>query len=156
VLPRLAWAIGTRLPRRLGAAVIAATVRSEYSRWNRTGSLDERLLDPEIEWRPPPESPHAGTYRGREQAAAELATWSGPFEDFRWEVREVIDAGLEDGQWTWVLCGRMSGRGRGSGARTEVDEYHVWTLRDSRAVRLHMYLDRAAALAAAGLDEPSE
>lgn len=45
----------------------------------------------------------------------------------------------------------MAGRGRASGIETDVEEFHVWTLRNGRVVRMQMFLDRDEALAAAGI-----
>jgi len=125
---------------------------SSYDAVNRTGTLDHRMLDPEIEWRPPPTAPTAGVYKGRAEAVRELEAWTEPFVNFRWEPREISERGNPRGDWTWMIAGRMSGRGRGSGVETEIDEFHVWTIRRGRAVKLEMYLDRDEALRAAGIE----
>ena len=122
-----------------------------YETLNRTGKLDTTVLDPQIEWRPPPHAPTAGVYRGLDEAADELMTWSEPFDEFRWEPKEILDAGVRGGEWRWMVGGRMSGQGKTSGVETAIDEFHVWTLRGGRAVRMEMYLDRDEAVRAAGL-----
>jgi ketosteroid isomerase-like protein len=51
-----------------------------------------------------------------------------------------------------ALC-EMRGRGRGSGAETEMRLAQLWTFRDGRPVRMVAYLDPDEGLAAAGLAE---
>jgi ketosteroid isomerase-like protein len=146
------WAIVSRLPGSWASAGLRIGMRGAYEYTNRTGRLDPRVLDPEIEWMPPPSAPQDSVYRGREGAVAELGEWTELFDDFRWEPQEFVEAGDRHRDWIWVVAGRMSGRGKASGARTEVDEFHVWTFRRGTAVRLAMYLDRADAFRAAGID----
>ena len=68
------------------------------------------------------------------------------FEDYRPEVEELIDLG--DQVLTLAI---EHGTGRGSGAEVEASRTaHVWTLRDGKAVRLDLYLERAEALKAVG------
>jgi ketosteroid isomerase-like protein len=64
-------------------------------------------------------------------------------------VEDVLDAGDKV-----ITLAIEHGRGRGSGARVEaVRTAHVWTMRANKAIRLDLYLDRAAALEAVGLRE---
>jgi uncharacterized protein len=123
-------------------------VRRRYEAFAR-GDLDAAFdrLGPDFEWLPPGESLTAGTYRGAEAVKAEVATWTEPFEDFRWEATEIIGAGDQV-----LVAGRMSGRGKGSGAGARVDEYHVWNFEGDRPLRVRMYRERGEALAAAGIE----
>jgi ketosteroid isomerase-like protein len=109
-------------------------------------SLEDPVIDPDVKWEPPPNAPTAGTYRGPREAHAEVDTWTEPWDDFSWEPKQVIL-----GRDRFVVVGDMAGRGRASGIATEVEEFHVWTLRDRRVVRMQMFLDRGEALVAAGL-----
>jgi uncharacterized protein len=70
------------------------------------------------------------------------------FEDYRVEPQEFIDAGD-----AVVVPVRISGRGRASGAMTEVRLVHVWVLRNGRAIRNEIYRTTAEALEAVGLSE---
>jgi ketosteroid isomerase-like protein len=70
------------------------------------------------------------------------------WEDFRFEVEELIDAGDKV-----VVVVRLVGKGRGSGVRLDQRDIHVVKLRDGRAVHIAVYRDRAEALEAAGLSE---
>lgn len=146
------WAMLSRLPRSWASARMRSAMRGAYEYTNRTGRLDPRMLDPEIEWMPPASAPQDPVYHGREGAVAELGEWTESFDDFHWAPQEFFEAGDRHRDWIWVVAGRMSGRGRASGAETEVDEFHVWTFRRGRAVRMAMYLDRADAFRAAGID----
>jgi ketosteroid isomerase-like protein len=68
------------------------------------------------------------------------------FEDFHVQVEEHHEAGDE-----LVVFVRYSGRGRASGAWVDAELAHVWTFKDGIPIRLRQFLDRAAALEAAGL-----
>ena len=68
------------------------------------------------------------------------------FEDFHVQVEEHHEAGDE-----LVVFVRYSGRGRASGARVDAELAHVWTFGEGTPIRLRQFLDRAAALEAAGL-----
>ncbi|MDP9189901.1 MAG: nuclear transport factor 2 family protein [Actinomycetota bacterium] len=72
--------------------------------------------------------------------------WVSAFEDWGYEVEELIDArdavAVHFHQW---------GRGKGSGAAVDQRFWQVWIMRDGKAVRVTHHLDKAAALRAAGL-----
>jgi ketosteroid isomerase-like protein len=114
------------------------------------GGFDEavQMLDPDVEWIPPNLAPTAGTHRGRAGAKAELREFLEPFEDYRWESRDFIDAGDRV-----VVIGYQSGRGRISGVEVGQEQVHIWTVRDGKIVRMQMFDDRAEAFEAAGLSE---
>ncbi len=52
-----------------------------------------------------------------------------------------------------VVIGSVSGRGRASGAETEMPINWVVEFKDSKVIWMHDYVDRAEALEAAGLSE---
>ena len=72
--------------------------------------------------------------------------WTGPFDEWGYEVSEMIDAGdsvvAHIHQW---------GRGKGSGAKVESQFWLVWTIRDGRIVRGAHYPGRVEALEAVGV-----
>jgi ketosteroid isomerase-like protein len=71
------------------------------------------------------------------------------WEGFRFDPEELIDAGDHV-----VASARISGRGRGSGIETEMDEFSVWTVRDGKVSSIiGGFRDRADALEAVGLRE---
>ena len=68
------------------------------------------------------------------------------WEDLRWDPEEFIDAGD-----VIVVLVTLSGVAKQSRAPVSANVAHVWTLREGRAERLQVFLDRSEALAAAGL-----
>ena len=86
------------------------------------------------------------TSRGPDGVREFFRHWVGAFEDWAYEVEEVIDArdavAVHLHQW---------GRGKGSGATVDLHFWEVWIVRDGRAVRVTHWVDKADALEAAGL-----
>jgi ketosteroid isomerase-like protein len=109
-----------------------------------------RLVDPEVEFR--------GTVGGLEEGRIahglpqivetfeeeDLEAW----EERRLEPEEFIDAGNDV-----VVLLHEYRRGRGSGVELEIDTAVVFAVCDRRVVRIQGYMDRDAALVAAGLRE---
>ena len=109
-----------------------------------------QLVDPEVEFR--------GTVGGLQEGqiahgqseidqtfeAEDLEAW----EERRLEAEEFIDAGDNV-----VVLLHEYRRGRGSGVELETDTAVVCAVREGRVVRIQGYMDRAAALEAAGLRE---
>jgi uncharacterized protein len=121
-------------------------VRSLHEAWlagDREIAL--ALVDPDIEWVQPSDSPAPGTDRGPQGIERSMADWTEPFEDFGFEIRELRDLG--EGK---VLAGlRQHGRIRGSSVPIEANIFHLWTVRDGRAVRAEMFRTEEDALEAA-------
>jgi uncharacterized protein len=69
------------------------------------------------------------------------------WEDLRWEPERFIE-----GAGVVVVLLTLSGTSRQMRADVSAPVAHVWTLRDGRVTRLEVFLDRAEAFAAAGLD----
>jgi ketosteroid isomerase-like protein len=93
-----------------------------------------------------PELPNSGTYRGREGFVTWIAQWLDAWDEFRIELVEVV--AIDDGH---VLV-EVDQHGRGKGSGLEVTQRglaYLITLSDGVVVRLYLYPDRAAALAAA-------
>jgi ketosteroid isomerase-like protein len=128
------------------------TIRRVYERWLQDDASLFDALDPEIELHPDPAADWVGVndiYRGHDGVRRYVAQVYEAFEDYRPEVEELLDAGDKV-----ITLAIEHGRGRASGAMVEARRTaHVWTMRANKAVRLDLYLDRAKALAAAGLRE---
>ncbi len=107
-------------------------------------------LDPEVEIRP--EVPDWQVYRGPEGLVTFLERWFEPWEDYRIEPQEFIDAGDKV-----VVISRDFGRSK-DGFEVEQKTATVWTTRDGEpiAVRVQFFLDRDQALEAAGLGPQRE
>jgi ketosteroid isomerase-like protein len=123
-------------------------VRRGYEAFARR-DLDAALamLDPEIEAHDPPEMPDAAVHRGRDAVRRDWEQTLELFDRFRIDVEEIVDAGDDQ----VVLLVHYSGTGRESGAAVEARTAHLWTVREGKAIRLRQFLDRAEALAAAGV-----
>jgi uncharacterized protein len=106
-------------------------LRRGYEALNR-GDLSpvSELLDPEIEWHEPGDSPEAGTHHGRDSFERFLRGWMDSFEAFRVVPVEVAERGDK-----LIAVVHQSGRGRASGVEVDARLAHVWTVEDGRAVR---------------------
>ena len=106
-------------------------------------------LDEDIEFVGPPDVTGGGQgWRGREGTRRGVTSFLGTWEDYHYEVRDLIDCGDEV-----LVEGWQRGRGRGSGVEVSEAIYTVWTVREGRVVRQRMFRDRAEALDAVGLAE---
>jgi ketosteroid isomerase-like protein len=106
------------------------------------------LATPDFEYVEPPEWPGAGTHKGLEQYRQVLEGFFEALSQMTAEVEEIFDA---DDQV--VVFVHWRARGTASGAEWEIKPGQVFTLRDGKIARQEVYLDRAAALKAAGLSE---
>jgi ketosteroid isomerase-like protein len=109
----------------------------------------KQLTDPDVEMHATVGGVEEGRVRRgvdaiqRDYEAAE-ETW----DEHRIELEKVIDAGDRV-----VIFQREHQRGRSSGIELELEAAVLVGLRDGRIVRLQGYMDRGAALEAAGLSE---
>jgi ketosteroid isomerase-like protein len=122
-------------------------VRRSFDQFAREG-LGSVLgyFDSEIEWTTTDGYLEAATYRGHEGIRRYFETLTGEFENVRMEADELIDAGDHV-----LVCVRMSGRGKASGADVELTLTSVCSLREGKFVRIRNYPDKAEALEAVGL-----
>ncbi len=107
------------------------------------------MCDPEIEWIAIPGFlPDAENYHGRAGVRAWFEKVGETFGKVQWEAEEVVESGER------LLVGlKLQATGRASGIEGEFRIFQVWTIRDSKLVRLESYLSRDEALEAAGLEE---
>jgi ketosteroid isomerase-like protein len=116
-----------------------------YDRRDNEAAL--ALYDPEIEVDLTASGqPGAGVYRGLEGVRRWLGDWHAAFAEISGEVHEWIDA---DDHVIAVI--RWHGQGRLSGVPAQLDQAHVWQLRDGKLWRLRIYDSKAEALEAAGV-----
>jgi ketosteroid isomerase-like protein len=113
--------------------------------------VGKELFDPEIEfeW----DSPLGGmtgkqTSRGLREVEAAMKDWLRPWDWFRVELEELIDAGDRV-----VALTRSLGRPRGAASDVTAFNADVWTMRDGKAIARRGYDDRAEALQAAGVQD---
>ena len=121
-------------------------VRRMYEGWNRSGGVPAlELIDAGIEV-DVVGGLGDGTYRGHAGFSDLLETFWGAFEDHRIEVEECLPAGNDV-----VVTVHYYGRGKTSGVEVDMRHWHVWTLREGKAVRWRVLSTRAEALEAVGL-----
>ncbi len=125
----------------------AEIVRRAYDCFN-AGDVDGvlELCAPDFEFRDFPDLPGSGVFIGHDAFRGWWATLADAFEDLRFHVDEVIDAGDRI-----VVVNHATGRGRGSGAEVQMYFTNVWTLSGGKVVSAISYGDHAEALAAGGL-----
>ena len=124
-------------------------IRKAYEAFARgDGGAILNILHPEVEIhdhdapdRPSPYHGHEGWVRF---VGEELEVW----DDLRFEPEDLIESGDQA-----VVLIRQTARGKGSGVPIEGRDFHVWTFRDGKVVRLDAYADKAEALEAVGLQE---
>ena len=99
----------------------------------------------DVEWREDPAWPGSSNYRGIEEVRHVILDRMATL-DFDQETEDLIDAGDRV-----IVLVRWVGRGKASGAQGELSMAMVWTVREQAVTKIEFFLDRAEALAAAGL-----
>jgi ketosteroid isomerase-like protein len=122
------------------------TIQRMYGRAQHDPAALMAILDDEVEF--DVTYPEGQTFRGPEGVAEYFRRWVGAFEDWGYEVGEVIDAGD-----SVVACIRQWGRGRSSGVAVDHRFWQVWTMRNGKAIRVTHHAEKAEALVAVGLSE---
>ncbi len=93
-------------------------------------------------------TPMEGTYRGHAEVRQLWDRLLEAFEDARFEIEDVRDLGDEV-----LILGRLSTRGRGSGAAVDTPFGVIGKVREGLVVRQRFFIDRSKALEAVGLAE---
>ena len=129
----------------------AAAIRRAYEVWNESGpaAVVDQFWAEDAVYREGPGWPDAGVFRGRAEVLARMQSvveLVGPIEV---RLDDLVDLG--DGRL--VACVRMVGERAASGTSYTQSFAVVQRLRDGLVVEADYYLDRAAALKAAGLAE---
>jgi ketosteroid isomerase-like protein len=130
-------------------------LRAVYASWGR--GIDDELWDrvaPDFVADSSRSSVIAeeGVAHGREQVRARMNRYLEAWKGYRNDPEELVDAGDKV-----LAVVRVSGAGRASGIPVETRVAHVWTFRDGLCIRVEFFGDdRAAALAAAGLEKSDD
>jgi ketosteroid isomerase-like protein len=110
-------------------------VRRMYDAWD---SQDEtaafELLDREFEWVNPDYAVDPGIRRGHDGFAKVLENLASSFSDQRHELGEMVDLG---DRILWHTVFHVVGRD--SGARIDIPEQHLWTVRGGKILRLEWF-----------------
>jgi uncharacterized protein len=122
---------------------IVRAVYDAYERGDFPGAFERFHED--IEWFGPPDVSNSGVVRGHEGVSASMSTWVGTWDEYQFELRELIDAGDQV-----LAVGWQRGRGKASGVEVSEEIFSVWTLQTGEVVRQQMFRDRAQALEAIG------
>ena len=122
-------------------------VRRFFDHWNSTGEPPWADVDPDAVFVIDPGSFVGGTYRGHEGIRTLLELTAEVFEEFRYQVDDLIDAGD-----SVVVLGRIHARGVQSGATGTQYGALLFEIRDGHIVGYRSYLSREEALEAAGLE----
>src|SRR3954452_18787270 len=117
-----------------------------YAEWAKGNFWSFESFDPEVRTRWATEVPDIEEAKGIDGLEELLRSWLQAWESCRIEAQEFHDAG--DSVVAFV---RVVGRGSESSADVEMENAHVWTMRDGRALSIRAYTDRDRAMREAGL-----
>ena len=117
-----------------------------YARWAQGDFWSFESFDEEVRARWATEVPDIGSSEGIDGLQQLLRDWLAAWQVCRIEAEEFHDAGDRV-----VAFVRVHGRGSGSDIDVEMENAHVWTMRDGHAVAIRAYSDRGRALREVGL-----
>jgi uncharacterized protein len=106
------------------------------------------LCTEDIEWWQDPRSAASGTYHGHDGVRRFFASLYETFDDFMPVPQQYMEAGDKVVAFLHIRASAPAG-----GITIDNDVANVFTMRDGRIAALQIYLDRADALADAGLVE---
>ena len=123
-------------------------VQRYFDHFNETGEPLWADIDPDVLFVIDPSSFVAGTYRGHDGIRELLRLTAEVFDEFRYEVDEMVDTGD-----AVLVLSRLCVRGIQSGASGTQHNALVFQVRDGLVVAYRSYFDRGEARAAVGLGE---
>jgi ketosteroid isomerase-like protein len=126
-------------------------IERSYELFNSTGQFEEAFFSPDVEWHNAPEVPGATVHRGRDAVVREIAA-----QGEAWESRHATPLKILAGSDKAAVFVRGTSQGKASGAPVEIYLVHVWTIEDGMVRRIEVFMEREAALSAAGLGESTE
>ncbi|OLE37427.1 MAG: hypothetical protein AUG48_04535 [Actinobacteria bacterium 13_1_20CM_3_68_9] len=92
-------------------------------------------------------APHSGVYRGREQARRLIEAFLEAWDEFHWDLQEVVEVD----EARVLVVNRVRGRGRGSGVNVDATGAQLWTIVGGKVRRVKLYQSKADAFEAIGL-----
>ena len=125
-----------------------AVVRRFVDAFNRL-DIDAALADadPDIVLKEWVEAPGAQAYHGCDGVRAAISNW---FETWEWMQVEIKDI-TEVSDVCVLVTLYQRAKGTGSGIEVDLTTYNVYSFRDGKVKELALYMERDAALEAAGL-----
>ena len=124
----------------------AELLRQGFERFAATGQPPLELVDPDVELVNFTTFPITEPYRGHEGVQRWIDDIADPFDEFRYELVDVL---AQDDEHV-VATQRVTGRARTGGADLELEWPAVYWFRDGKVVRAQGFRDSDEALAAAG------
>src|SRR4051794_39263267 len=121
-------------------------IKRSYELFNQGRDYDLDYFDPDVEWQNSPGFPGGQLHRGRDAVIADMAAQAEAWETRRVEIHEVIPAGDNV-----IVDLTMDALGKASGVPVRNHLLHLWTIAGGMVTRVEVFLDRKAALRAAGL-----
>lgn len=122
------------------------TLERIYAEWSEGNFFVFESFDPDVRTRWATEVPDIEGSTGIDGLSDLLQSWLAAWEDCRIEAESFHEAGDRV-----VALVRVIARGSGSSARVEMNNAHVWEMREGRALSIRAYTDRDRALREAGL-----
>ena len=118
-------------------------IRAGYDAWNRGDwATMEALLGPDFEVDATDRVLNPATYSGLEGFRLLVSEMFEIWDSWLIEPGEFVERGDEV-----FVEHTVKARGKGSGVELQQTYWSVWTIRDGKAERLALYVDRARALA---------
>jgi ketosteroid isomerase-like protein len=110
-------------------------------------------LTDDVEYDLAPSWPHARPLRGHDEIVEFFQDLRETFPDMRGELRAFI----QTDERTVIVGLQVLGTGGRSGVGTAMDIWQIWDMREHLSpIRVREFLDRRAALEAAGAQKPAE
>ena len=122
-------------------------IKHTYERFNANEEFDLDLFHPDVEWHNDPGLPGGGVHHGIDAVLTDQAAQGEAWESRHVEVHEMIPAGDKV-----AVALTLHVVGKTSGVPVRIELVHLWTVADAKVRRVEVFLDRRAAMKAAGLD----
>lgn len=126
-------------------------VRQIYAALTETGEPAWSLIAPDFEYDTSDVLPDLFPGHGHEGAGPTFRAYTAMFDDFHIDLEEVIAANDQH----VVTAVKDGGRIKGTEAEVQNPFFHAFTLRDGKVIRWSSHLDRASALGAVGIADPT-
>ena len=117
-----------------------------YAKWAEGDFLSFESFDDTVRARWATEVPDLGSSTGIDGLAELLGEWLKAWQECRIEADEFHEAGAQV-----VAFVRVHGRGVGSDIEVDMENAHVWTMRNGRALAIRAYTSRERAMREVGL-----
>jgi hypothetical protein len=141
--------LAKQIAARMALDDFVAALKDE-ERFKSAASELQPLAHPEfeIEMVGPEYSPQRLAFRGVDGYVAAWREWLAPYESYRAELEDYVDAGDKV-----VLLVRQIARAQGGTTPIETESAVVFSFREDKLARLELHIQRETAMKAAGLAE---